>query len=1392
MRRTSQWFLILAITLGLFMPAAVTPAQAAATPVFINEIHYDNDGTDSGEAIEIAGPAGTDLTGWSLVLYNGSTGAVYDTDALSGTIPDQQSGYGTVVMTYPVNGIQNGSPDGVALVNPSSVVIQFLSYEGTFTAVGGPADGIASVDIGVSEPGTTPVGHSLQLSGTGTVYEDFTWSAPAANTFGTINTGQTFGATQAGPKINEFSASTAGTDVEFVEVYGEPNTDYLAYTILEIEGDSGASVGTIDEVIAVGTTDAAGIWLANLAANALENGTITLLLVKDFTGTLNTDLDMDNNGVFDAPPWSEIVDAVAVNDGGTGDVTYGTPTLGVSYDGLTYAPGGASRIPDGFDTDAATDWVRNDFDLAGIPGYDGSPEVGEARNTPGAPNEVVVPPAPQLVINEIDYDQPGTDTAEFVEIRNNGASAVSLNGWTLELVNGNGGGAAIYTTITLPDVSLPGGDFFVVCANAATVANCDLDASPNTDFIQNGAPDAVGLRFNGNLIDAVSYEGNTGAPYVEVSGVGLEDPGTTGSDNRGLSRCPDGHDTNVNNVDLVLSAITPGSANCTAEDAAPAVTATYPANGATDFPIKANLTISFSEPVDVADGWFALSCATSGAVSAAVSGGPDSYVLDPAVDLVSGESCTLTIYASNVTDQDANDPPDNLLNDVVLSFTPYDVCAQPFTPIYEIQGSGAEAAITGSVTTKGVVVGDYEGPSPTLRGFYLQDLTGDGDTATSDGIFVYNASYNNVNVGDLVRVTGTASEYQGQTQINTTAAPIACGTGTVVPVDVTLPLPSLDDLERYEGMLVRLPQTLYVTEHYQLGRFGQVVLSSGGRLMQPTNIYAPGAEAAALQDANNLNRIIVDDALNNQNPDPIVFARDGMPLSASNTLRGGDTATGIVGVMTYTWGGNSVSPNAYRVRPINALTGYFNFEAANSRPEAAPELSGTLRVAGMNLLNFFNTFDGLPDSVDNCTYGVGGLPTDCRGADTQAEFDRQWPKTVAAIVGTNADVVGLVELENDGYGADSALQILVDKLNAVAGEGVYALIDADAGTGQVNALGTDAIKVGLIYKPAKVTPIGTTAALNTVEFVNGGDTEARNRPALAQAFEEVATGGRFVVAVNHLKSKSCPGDGSNADQGDGQGCWNDVRTNAANLLWSWLEGDPTQISDTDALIIGDLNSYAKEDPIEALKAAGYSDLKLLFESWEAYSYVFDGQWGYLDHALSSYSLTPQVAAVFDWHINADEPSVLDYNTDFKSADQMISLYAPDEFRISDHDPVLIDLNVCDEIPPTLEVTVDPAMLWPVNHKYVDVVATVTAADNFDPNPTVTLVSVTSNEPDDGLGDGDTPIDIVIVDDYTFKLRAERAGTGMDRIYTITYQVTDACGNSTLASVMVTVPHDKGQ
>jgi len=706
-------------------------------------------------------------------------------------------------------------------------------------------------------------------------------------------------------------------------------------------------------------------------------------------------------------------------------------------------------------------------------------------------------------------------------------------------------------------------------------------------------------------------------------------------------------------------------------DPVPTVTATTPLNGATGVAFNADLSVTFSELVNVAAGFFTISCSASGTHTATASTADSlTYTINPAADFWPTELCTVTLENTLVTEQAGSGRP--MAADYSWSFTTAPgsaVCGDPFTPIYAIQGSGATAAITGAVATQGIVVGDNEGASPALQGYFIQDLTGDANPATSDGIFVYSSSgLDTVHVGEVVRVTGTAAEYQGQTQITLSTLAICSLGATIAPTDVTLPLPSATYLERYEGMLVRLPQTMYVTGNGLLGRFAEVVLSPM-RLPQPTNVVAPGATALALQAQNDLNRILMDDSLNNEYPDPIAFGDGGRPLSTTWTLRNGDSSAGIVGVMTYTWSGNSASPNAYRLRPLNHLGGGAPvFEPTNGRPVDPVYLTGRLRVATLNIQNYFNTF-----GAGACTLGAGGAATDCRGASNQAEFDRQWPKLVQAVLATGADVIGLMELENDGYGASSAVQDLVDRLNAATAPGTYAFINADALTGQTNVLGTDAIKVGFVYRPATVTPVGTTAALNSTAFVNGGDTTARNRPALAQAFQEVSTGSRFIAVANHLKSKDSACD--TPDAGDGQGNCNLVRTNAANALATWLAGNPTGTGDPDVLILGDLNAYAMEDPITAIQNAGYANLVSQYNGVSAYTYGFDGQWGYLDHALATANLVTQVTGAVTHHINADEPSALDYNTENKTAGQLVSLYAADKYRAADHDPVVVGLNL---------------------------------------------------------------------------------------------------------------------
>ena len=607
----------------------------------------------------------------------------------------------------------------------------------------------------------------------------------------------------------------------------------------------------------------------------------------------------------------------------------------------------------------------------------------------------------------------------------------------------------------------------------------------------------------------------------------------------------------------------------------------------------------------------------------------------------------------------------------ITSLPPNSACmGSAVTSIPTIQGRGDVSLMVGQVvTTVGVVVGDFEGPSPALQGFYIQDAVGDRDPDTSDGLFVFNGNADSVSLGDLVRVTGVVEEAEQQTRIGNVSAMVRCADErTINPVTVTLPTTSASEFERYEGMFVRFSQTLVVTENVQLGRFGQLVVSAGNRLIQPTQRFSPGPEAAALQETNARNRLIVDDGTNAQNPDPILFGRRGAALTSSNTIRGGDEVRGLVGVMTHTWGGQASSGVAYRLRPMaRALDRAPMIESTNRRTVAPDAVDGTLRVSAFNVLNYFNTF-----GTGACALGDRGASTDCRGAANAADFERQAAKIVSAIRALDPDILGIMEIENDGYGTNSAIADLVRRLNDATAPGTFAFINADEQTSTRNTLGTDAIKVGLLYKPARLSPTGRTAVLATNSFVTGGDSRPRTRPSLAQAFAQ-PDGEVLVVSVNHLKSKS--GSCDVPDARDGQGQCNIVRTNGARELAEWLATDPTGVRDPDVLLIGDLNAYAKEDPVTMLTSRGYVDLETSRGIGAHYSYVFDGQWGSLDHALASRALAAQVTGVTTWHINADEPAVLGYESAFKSPAQRATLYAPDPYRSSDHDPVLVGITL---------------------------------------------------------------------------------------------------------------------
>jgi predicted extracellular nuclease len=716
------------------------------------------------------------------------------------------------------------------------------------------------------------------------------------------------------------------------------------------------------------------------------------------------------------------------------------------------------------------------------------------------------------------------------------------------------------------------------------------------------------------------------------------------------------------------------------------------------------------------------------------------------------------------------------LRDVEAQTPALGACNESATLIHNIQGSGLASPIVGTqVVIEGIVVGDFQNNSQpdngNLNGFFVQEEGTDTDTdqATSEGIFIFAPGSTDVSEGDKVRVRGTVAEFNGLTEITAVSGLLQCSTGNPLPTAamVTLPVISVNDFERFEGMLVTMPQILHISEYFNFDRFGEIVLTTE-RQFTPTAVVEPGSvDAANLAQANLLSRITLDDGRTSQNPNPAIHP-NGNVFDLTNLFRGGDTVQHVTGVMDFSFG-------LYRIHPTQGAV----YTAANPRPAQHDDVGGTLKVAGFNVLNYFTTID---TGVPIC--GPAGNQ-ECRGADNAGEFTRQRDKIIAALTQINADVVGLTEIEN--HPDDVPTANLVSGLNDVLGVGAYNYI-------ATSAIGTDAIRVALIYKPGSVSRVNNFAVLN--KSVDPRFLDDKNRPVLAQTFQDNATGGIFTVAVNHLKSKGTDcNDVGDPDTGNGSSNCNLTRKAAAEALVDWLVTDPTGSGDSDFLIIGDLNSYAKEDPIDAIVKGSddtsetgddYTDLILQFVGENAYSFVFDGQLGHLDYALASAGLQNEVTGATIWHINADEPDLIDFDTTCKQPAQD-ALYQPNAYRSSDHDPVIVGLDVCDEIVPTLAVKVMPSVLQPPNHSYVNVTAAVTASDNFDPQPTVSLVSVSSNEPDNGERDGNTINDIVITDKFHFQLRAERSEIGTGRIYTITYKVTDACGNSTTQSATATVP-----
>lgn len=572
----------------------------------------------------------------------------------------------------------------------------------------------------------------------------------------------------------------------------------------------------------------------------------------------------------------------------------------------------------------------------------------------------------------------------------------------------------------------------------------------------------------------------------------------------------------------------------------------------------------------------------------------------------------------------------------------------PTDEIGAVQGTGASSPLVGrQVTVRGVVVGDL----PGLAGFYLQDADGDANPATSDGIFVFSPVA--VGLGDTVAVTGGVGEQFTQTQISSSRDVAVCATGTAasLPAPAALDLPSGDaDRERLEGMLVAPVDLLTVSEVFALTSFGQLTLSQDGVLVTPTEAARPGPAAQAVLAENVRRSLVLDDGLSAR-----VSVTTRPYLSPTTPVRVGDVLTFTAPtVLGFGFG-------AWRLQPSDG-TAAGTFAPQNTRTPTPAAVGGDLQVAAFNVLNYFLTFDP----------AKGG-----RGARSQAQLEKQAAKTVPAIEALDAEVVTLLEIEDTnstGYGdgsPDQALADLTGRLNAAAGYDKWTFVPLPV---ELLAVDRDVIRNAIIYQNHVVQPVGLPVGQvdETVWF--------NAREPIAQTFAK--DGDRFTVIANHFKSKS-PGTptGDNVDDGDGQGQWNGDRVRQAAALSRLAQQLQASTGDPDVLLMGDLNAYSQEDPIQALRDAGYTDLGETLDPGR-YSYVFGAASGSLDHAMASPSLTTKVTDLTHWNINSVESFAYQYNGD-------PALYAADPYRSSDHDPVVLGIDLvetCDGLAPTIRGT----------------------------------------------------------------------------------------------------------
>lgn len=465
---------------------------------------------------------------------------------------------------------------------------------------------------------------------------------------------------------------------------------------------------------------------------------------------------------------------------------------------------------------------------------------------------------------------------------------------------------------------------------------------------------------------------------------------------------------------------------------APQIVSTVPAAASADVTTASRLAVLFNQPVIASGAWAQLVDDNADSVPVNITGGPLRFEITPTARLLPGQDYTLTVIAAQVTDSGGTPMAAN----GVIPFTTQPASVNPQL-ISAVQGTGTVTPLAGQVVTvTGVVTADFQGAPPALGGFFMQSLPADvdADTATSEGLFVYDFASEgtaSVAVGDVVTLTGTAAEFGAQTQVSNVTFLLTSGTAALPALaDAALPMSTSTALEPLEAMRVRFPQALHVTSSstssnfsFNYARNGELILAADGPLIEPTEEIDPNDDPASgttttgttnvpaitAQAASTVLRtLVLDDASNLVFPDPTPY------LNVLGTRRCGDTVTALSGILSYSGG-------RYRVQP----TGSVVFADTNPRPATPPVINGRIKVVAMNVLNYFTTFGGTND----------------RGAGNAAEFQRQKDKIIAALSTLDADVLGLLEIQN----TSTAVADILSAINAAVGAGTYAVVPDPAG-----------------------------------------------------------------------------------------------------------------------------------------------------------------------------------------------------------------------------------------------------------------------------------------------------------------------------------------------------------